>query len=204
MNIDTVISKMNAKIAEVKQAAEEKRPLLAEEDRLKLDELVAKTKHVVEEASSKISETVHDLNVDETTVSNFLERVSSKCEEACDFTIKKIRSFKNDPEAEAKLKDADKTISDSFDALMDSPEVKSVIEQVRKAGSGVKKTIDEFWNRAETQEEIRKAKKATLAMATKAYEAISKVLNEEVEKVEDLKDDKPSDESKEQSDGPKE
>ena len=41
-------------------------------------------------------------------------------------------------------------------------------------------------------------------MATKAYEAISKVLNEEVEKVEDLKDDKPSDESKEQSDGPKE
>ena len=172
MNIDTVISKMNAKIAEVKQAAEEKRPLLAEEDRLKLDELVAKTKHVVEEA--------------------------------CDFTIKKIQSFKNDPEAEAKLKDADKTISDSFDALMDSPEVKSVIEQVRKAGSGVKKTIDEFWNRAETQEEIRKAKKATLAMATKAYEAISKVLNEEVEKVEDLKDDKPSDESKEQSDGPKE
>lgn len=178
MTIEEVLNKMSDKISEVKERATLKRPFLASDEQEKLDKILAKTVTVVEEAGRKISESANSLG-ESINNEEFFSNILKKCNEACDYTIKKINSLKeNDSDNKKKLDDLSKEISNSFDELMSSEGLKKVIDNIKNASNGVVSSVNNFINKKETQENITKAKKCILKVADKASTKLHSLLDD--------------------------
>ena len=179
MNVREAIQKMNEKILEIRLAAAEQRPLLNDEDKEKLDELVNKSIEVVKNAGNKIEATVNELAQDE-KVDEFLQRVGDRCEEACNFTIDRIRSFgaeyapkepETEPPAEEEPAPAEEPKQEETPAV-EEPVVETPAETIEE-------TVDEAVEEAaETVEEIRE----------EVAETVEEIKEEPEETVEEVKD----------------
>ena len=62
-----------------------------------------------------------------------------------------------------------------------SDDVQNVIKTVNDVSTNVRKGFNDYYNRPETQEDIRKAKKAILNLAEKGMAALRKALAEDDE-----------------------
>ena len=178
MTVQEAIQKMNEKILEIRLAAAEKRPLLSDEDKEKLDELVQKSIDVVKNAGNKIEATVNEIAQDE-KVDEFLTRVGDKCEEACNFTIEKIKNFGTI------IDDATSSVEQAAEAEVEN--IKEEISDVEEASAVVAEDIKE--DIAEATDDLQQ----TVAEAETAIEesidnvtATAEEVKEEIEeKIED-------------------
>jgi|GEM_PF-2861291 len=177
MNIEEVINKMNEMIEQVKTAAEKKKANVKQEDKEKIDAILNKTVKVVNEAGEKVKESVNSL-AGESDIQSFLQRVETKCGEACQFTIDKINQFQDDPTLTRSLKSANEEIDNAFDSLMENEDVKKIVDAIKNAGNTVKSSFDDYMAKPETKENVRKAKKTILDTAEKAMDSLRKILDE--------------------------
>ena len=184
MNVREAIQKMNEKILEIRLAAAEQRPLLNDEDKEKLDELVNKSIEVVKNAGNKIESTVNELAQDE-KIDEFLQRVGDRCEEACNFTIDRIRSFG----AEYAVKETEETPAEetptepvaetpvekpSEEVTEETPE-ETVEEAIEETVEDVKEAFEEV------RDEVEEVKEEVKETAECACETV----NDTVEEVKD-------------------
>ena len=150
MNVREAIQKMNEKILEIRLAAAEQRPLLNDEDKEKLDELVSRSIEVVKNAGNKIEATVNELAQDE-KVDEFLQRVGDRCEEACNYTIDRIRSF--GAEYAPQQPEPEEVPAEEEPAPAEEPVVEKTVEEVPE--EAVEETVEEVVEEAaETCQEV--------------------------------------------------
>lgn len=183
MTIEEVLSKMNNKIAEVKERAALKRPFLAASEQEKLDKILAKTVDVVNEVSKKVGESANNLGqgID---VDNFFSGIINKCNEACNYTINKINNLKESNESsdnKQKLDELGKEITQLFDGLKANEGLKKIIDNLKSTGSELASSVGDFVNKKETQESINKAKSCILKAADSANNKLHSLLDKKEE-----------------------
>jgi len=166
--IDESIKKMEETIEDVKVFANEKMEGLDEPTREKIQKLTDATTKVITQAKAKVEEVAQSVQDDE-KLNAFLNNVMIRVQEASDYTKTKISALL--PERE-KLEDIERQISDSFDNFVDSENVQSVIKAFQK----VTDNVQDYINKPETQDRIKKAKKATLVACEKGMEKLREIL----------------------------
>ena len=186
--IDDAIKKINEIVDDIQDFAEAKYAGLDEQTRNKIEAVVDKTKNTVLQAKDKVVETVNKVQ-DEEKVTEFLQKVVAKVQEAADFTKMKVSEIV--PESD-KLENVERQISESFDKIMDNENVRGAVKSVQNLGD----TISDFLNKPEVKSKINSAKKWTLNVAEKGLDRLKVILNvdddaetvvieDEVEKKED-------------------
>ncbi|MDO5438605.1 MAG: hypothetical protein Q4F09_01025 [Erysipelotrichaceae bacterium] len=191
MNVREAIQKMNEKILEIRLAAAEQRPLLNDEDKEKLDELVNRSIEVVKNAGNKIESTVNELAQDE-KIDEFLQRVGDRCEEACNFTIDRIRSIGAEYAAKEEEAPAEETPVEDTPAepaaetpaeepveevTEEAPEetVEETVEEVKEAVEEVRDEVEEV------KEDVKEAAECACETAEDAVEEIKDTVTDVVE-----------------------
>nr|MCR5300756.1 hypothetical protein [Erysipelotrichaceae bacterium] len=68
-----------------------------------------------------------------------------------------------------------------IDVFLMSEDVQNVVKTVKDVTTNVRKGFDDYYNRPETKEEIRKTKKAILDLAERGMEFLRKALADDDE-----------------------
>nr|MCR5299543.1 hypothetical protein [Erysipelotrichaceae bacterium] len=181
MNVREAIQKMNEKILEIRLAAAEQRPLLNDDDKQKLDELVSRSIEVVKNAGNKIEATVNELAQDE-KVDEFLQRVGDRCEEACNYTIDRIRSF--GAEYAHQQPEPEEVPAEEEPAPAEEPVVEKTAEEVPEetVEEAVEEVVEEA---AETYQEVCDEVADVVEEAAETVEEVKEQVEETVEEVKD-------------------
>lgn len=181
MNVREAIQKMNEKILEIRLAAAEQRPLLNDDDKQKLDELVSRSIEVVKNAGNKIEATVNELAQDE-KVDEFLQRVGDRCEEACNYTIDRIRSF--GAEYAHQQPEPEEVPAEEEPAPAEEPVVEKTSEEVPEdtVEEAVEEVVEEA---AETCQEVCDEVADVVEEAAETVEEVKEQVEETVEEVKD-------------------
>ena len=172
---------MNEKILEIRLAAAEQRPLLNDDDKQKLDELVSRSIEVVKNAGNKIEATVNELAQDE-KVDEFLQRVGDRCEEACNYTIDRIRSF--GAEYAPQQPEPEEAPVEEEPAPAEEPVVEKTVEEVPEetVEEAVEEVVEEA---AETCQEVCDEVADVVEEVAETVEEVKEQVEETVEEVKD-------------------
>ena len=184
----SVIKDLNTKLEELKQFAEDKIKNLDENKKEQISELLDKTATAIDNAVEKIEE-LGKQKIDEEKFKEFLNKVANKANESIDFAKAKINEIILDDDKN--LNDVFENISAEFDKVRESDLFKKASEVVNDIGNG----INEFLEKPEVKETIKKVKITTINIAEKGLDGLKKVLNtDEESSVDDIIDEVDKDE----------
>ena len=171
----TIIKQLNAKLDELKEFAENKIEGLEENKAEQISELLDKTTTAVETTTDKIEE-LGKQKIDEEQFAEFLKKVQDKAVESIDFAKAKINEIVLDDEKD--LNEIFNNIAAEFDKIKESDLFKKASEVVNDIGNG----INEFLEKPEVKETIKKVKITTINIAEKGLDGLKKVLNTDEDK----------------------
>lgn len=197
-NIKEAIYKLQNYVLEVETKAKEKSLSLSEEGKNQVKEIAEKTVSTINSSIVKLQD-LSDSVMEESQLSEFLERLDNKCRDIVGFTIEKINEVKSE-EVKKEVKeeepeelvftvesDDEKTsskvsmnfsIDETINKLLENPNIKNATEFAKK---GVDKAI-EFYNSEQTQEFINTMKIKTIDIAEKGLEGLKVLLDRVDEK----------------------
>lgn len=134
---------------------------------------VDRTEKVIEAVIDKTGAVITELKDDE-QLEELLDKLKAKAQEAIDYALDKIDTVINSgPETEI-----DRLYNDvmaEFDSLKDTEIYKSTSVLINKGYA----KLNEFLDKPEVQDTIKKAKKTTITLAEKGVEGLKKVLENE-------------------------
>lgn len=134
---------------------------------------VDRTEKVIEAVIDKTGTVITELKDDE-QLEELLDKLKAKAQEAIDYALDKIDTVINSgPETEI-----DRLYNDvmaEFDSLKDTEIYKSTSVLINKGYA----KLNEFLDKPEVQDTIKKAKKTTITLAEKGVEGLKKVLENE-------------------------
>lgn len=134
---------------------------------------VDRTEKVIEAVIDRTGAVITELKDDE-QLEELLDKLKAKAQEAIDYALDKIDTVINSgPETEI-----DRLYNDvmaEFDSLKDTEIYKSTSVLINKGYA----KLNEFLDKPEVQDTIKKAKKTTITLAEKGVEGLKKVLENE-------------------------
>ena len=173
MNIEEKLQELNSKLARLE---EYKNDVLKEADDLtkeKVAEIKEQSIKVLKEAIRKIEEVKDEgekLDIEEVS-----DRISAKFNDAYYYSIHRIDDL-------LKINDKKNDFEEAINKFFNSEEFKAASDKIEKVSKDVYKQVEDFMNREETKEAIKKAKITTVKVAEKGLAALKKALNVEEEK----------------------
>lgn len=172
---DKTVKELKTDIKELETEFSKRTEGLDEVTKQKAAELVEKTKVVINSSIEKVSAVIKDL-ADEEELNDLLDKIKAKAKEAVDYAIEKIDDLINN----GGQTDIDKLHDDimaDFDKLKESDIYKTTTVLIKEGYA----KINEFLEKPEVKETIKKAKKTTIDLAEKGVAGLKKVLEDKDE-----------------------
>lgn len=172
---DKTVKELKADIKELETEFSKRTEGLDEVTKQKAAELVEKTKVVINSSIEKVNAVIKDL-ADEEELNDLLDKIKAKAKEAVDYAIEKIDDLINN----GGQTDIDKLHDDimaDFDKLKESDIYKTTTVLIKEGYA----KINEFLEKPEVKETIKKAKKTTIDLAEKGVAGLKKVLEDKDE-----------------------
>ena len=172
---EETVNELKTDIEDLDKEVESKLEGLDEDKKARISELVEKAKTAINTSIEKVSAVINEID-DSEKLDDLLDKIKAKAKEAVDYTTNKIDALINGE----KTVDIDRLHDDimaEFDKVKENEVVRKTTVLIKEGYA----KINEFFEKPEVQDTIKKAKKTTIMVAEKGVEGLKKVL--------DVKDD---------------
>lgn len=170
---ETTIKELKEDIKDLEKAFKEKTKGLDKETIAAARTFVDRTEKVIQAVIDKTGAVIKELKDDE-QLEELLAKLKAKAKEAVDYAIDKVDTvIKEGPETE--IDRLYKDVMSEFDSLKDTNVYKTTSVLIKEGYA----KINEFLEKPEIQETIKKAKKTTIDLAEKGVAGLKKVLDTE-------------------------
>lgn len=170
---ETTIKELKEDIKDLEKAFKEKTKGLDKETVAAARTFVDRTEKVIQAVIDKTGAVIKELKDDE-QLEELLAKLKAKAKEAVDYAIDKVDTvIKEGPETE--IDRLYKDVMSEFDSLKDTNAYKTTSVLIKEGYA----KINEFLEKPEIQETIKKAKKTTIDLAEKGVAGLKKVLDTE-------------------------
>lgn len=170
---ETTIKELKEDIKDLEKAFKEKTKGLDKETVAAARTFVDRTEKVIQAVIDKTGAVIKELKDDE-QLEELLAKLKAKAKEAVDYAIDKVDTvIKEGPETE--IDRLYKDVMSEFDSLKDTNVYKTTSVLIKEGYA----KINEFLEKPEIQETIKKAKKTTIDLAEKGVAGLKKVLDTE-------------------------
>lgn len=174
-DIENYLSELETKYAEKVQP-------LDDETKQKAKSLLDKTKGIINSSIAKIESAVDDIKDDE-KLDDLLAKVKAKSKEAVDFTLEKIDNLINNNKSS--IDSVHDDIMAEFDKLKENDTFKKTTILIKEGTA----KINEFLEKPEVKNTIKKAKATTISLAEKGVQGLKRVLEDKDTKEETNNDE---------------
>ena len=170
---ETTIKELKEDIKDLEKAFKEKTKGLDKETIAAARTFVDRTEKVIQAVIDKTGAVIKELKDDE-QLEELLAKLKAKAKEAVDYAIDKVDTvIKEGPETG--IDRLYKDVMSEFDSLKDTNVYKTTSVLIKEGYA----KINEFLEKPEIQETIKKAKKTTIDLAEKGVAGLKKVLDTE-------------------------
>ena len=168
---DETVKELKEDIKELEKEFEKRTKGLDKETKKAARSFVDRTEKVIEAVIEKVGVVIKELK-DDDQLEELLDKAKAKAKEAIDYTLDKIDTvINNGPETEIDRLYAD--VMAEFDSLKQSDIYKTTSVLIKEGYT----KLNEFLDKPEVQDKIKKAKKTTISLAEKGVEGLKKVLD---------------------------
>lgn len=173
--LDKVVKDLEDDVKDLEAGLADRIDDLDDQKKQKATELVDKTKALIKVSIDKIAAVYEEIKEDQ-KIDEFLDKIKAKAKEAVDYTMDKIDALKN--QDTTTIDCLSNELVNGFESLKESDIYKKT--QVLLKEGAIK--VNDFINRPDVQEAIKKAKITTVKYAEKGVDGLKQIL-----KVEDTK-----------------
>ena len=181
---DDTVKELKSYIDELEKKFTKKTLKFDDETKEKARALVDKAEEVINSSIEKVKTIINDVK-DEEKLNSLLDKIKAKSKEAVEFTLEKVDALTKSDKP-LTIDDIHNEIMDDFDKLKETDIFKKTTVLLKQGVS----LVNEFLEKPEVKETIKKAKTTTINLAEKGVEGLKKILDDD--KVEEKKDVKKS------------
>ena len=168
---ESTIKELKQDIKDLEKVFSKRTKGLDKETKKAARSFVDRTEKVIEAVIEKVGAVIKELK-DDDQLEELLDKAKAKAKEAIDYTLDKIDTvINNGPETEIDRLYAD--VMAEFDSLKQSDIYKTTSVLIKEGYT----KLNEFLDKPEVQDKIKKAKKTTISLAEKGVEGLKKVLD---------------------------
>ena len=168
---EETVNELKTDIEDLDKEVESKLEGLDEDKKARISELVEKAKTAINTSIEKVSAVINEID-DSEKLDDLLDKIKAKAKEAVDYTTNRIDALINGE----KTVDIDRLHDDimaEFDKVKENEVVRKTTVLIKEGYA----KINEFFEKPEVQDTIKKAKKTTIKVAEKGVEGLKKVLD---------------------------
>lgn len=181
---DDTVKELKSYIDELEKKFAKKSLKLDDESKEKARAFVDKAEEVINSSIEKVKTIINDVK-DEEKLNSLLDKIKAKSKEAVEFTLEKVDALTKSDKP-LTIDDIHNEIMEDFDKLKETDIFKKTTVLLKQGVS----LVNEFLEKPEVKETIKKAKTTTINLAEKGVEGLKKILDDD--KVEEKKDVKKS------------